>query len=149
MYLEITKKITDLIILNYPTNICCSFLKKDVCFLHLLHMFKCTLDYFYHESKQYEPWSDCTSRISLIWVHIFAKYRLPKYIGRWESRQHFNMCLPINIGFIRYKKEGDCFLKKAIDLLFSMNFPTKNKKKIFCRIVTCSFCDSTHFFMLY
>ena len=27
--------------------------------LRLLHIFKCTSDYFFHGSKQYEPWSDC------------------------------------------------------------------------------------------
>ena len=34
--------------------------KNDVYFLHLLHISKCTLDYFYHGSKHYEPQSDCS-----------------------------------------------------------------------------------------
>ena len=38
-------------------------------------------------SKHYKPWSDCSFRSSLIWVHSVCK-RLPKCISRWKGRQH-------------------------------------------------------------
>ena len=34
--------------------------------LHLLHIFKCTSNYFYHDSKQFNTRSDCSLRSSLI-----------------------------------------------------------------------------------
>ena len=49
-------------------NIIC--LVNIVCVLHLLHIFTCTQKSFHHESKHYEPRSDCSLRSSLIGVHI-------------------------------------------------------------------------------
>ena len=58
------------------------YLENVVCFLHLLHIFKCTSDKIFSwmqtiwtlirlfsRCKQYESWSDCSLGSSLIWVH--------------------------------------------------------------------------------
>ena len=52
-------------------------------FLHLLHIFKCTSDYIFHGSKQYEPrlnWEQS----DLGPYHL--QYRLPKNINRQEEQ---------------------------------------------------------------
>ena len=56
-------------------------LENVVCLLHLLHIFKCTPDYFYQGSHHYEVMNpDQTAReqsdLGVNWLH----YRLHKYI---------------------------------------------------------------------
>ena len=52
----------------YPVTIFCP--ENVVCFLRLLHIFKCTSTRYFHRSKQYKSCSDCSQGRSLIWVHI-------------------------------------------------------------------------------
>ena len=48
------------------------------CFLPLLHIFKCFQTRFFHGSKYYEPWLDCSQGGSLIWVHIICNKGYPR-----------------------------------------------------------------------
>ena len=58
-----------------PANIFCS--ENAVCLLHLLHIFKCTPEHFYHGSKQYEFLLEQSDPDPYC-----LQDRLPKYIGR-------------------------------------------------------------------
>ena len=50
---------------SYPLSCHYFVCPKSICFLRLLHTFKCTLDKILsYRSNQYEPWSD------LVWAHI-------------------------------------------------------------------------------
>ena len=52
-----------------------------------LHIYSSALrKRFYHESKQYEPWSDCSWEQSDL-VQYCLQYRLSKNICGWVSRQ--------------------------------------------------------------
>ena len=56
----------------YPANNLC--LVNGICLLHLLHILKCTLDYFYHASQHNEP------RLEVIKLFSYSTQLSTKFI---------------------------------------------------------------------
>ena len=70
----------------YPANI--FFSENEVCLLRLLHMFKCTLYYFYESSNNVNPDQTAPTGAMTVWpgYELWAIWATKswKYTNRWE-----------------------------------------------------------------